>query len=76
VFENLDGVERRFNELEDALASGSLKAADMTRMTKERASLEELVSTFQAFKSLKRQLDEARELLSAESDADMRALAK
>jgi peptide chain release factor 1 len=76
MFENLDGVERRFNEIEDALASGALKAADMTRVSKERASLEELVTTYRSFKRLKADLEEAKALLAGESDAEMRALAK
>lgn len=75
MFENLDAVERRFNEMEDALASGTLKAPEMTRIGKERAAIEELVVTFRSFKQLKAQRDEAKQML-AEGDAELRALAK
>ena len=76
MFDNLDGVERRFNGLEDALASGTLKGAEMTRLTKERASLEELVVVFRQFKKLKLERDEAKALIAAERDSDMLAMAK
>ena len=76
MFDNLDGVERRFNDLEDALASGTLKGADMTRLTKERASIEELVTLYRVFKRLKQERDEAKALLVAEKDPEMLAMAK
>ena len=76
MFDNLDGVERRFNGLEDALASGTLKGAEMTRLTKERASLEELVIVFRQFKKLKLERDEAKALIAAERDSEMLAMAK
>ena len=43
MFDNLEGVVRRFNEIEDSLASGQLKPGDLTRLTKERAAIQELV---------------------------------
>jgi len=76
MFENLEGVERRFGEIEDSLASGALKAADLTRLTKERAALEELVAAFRLYKLQLQGRAEARELLQGESDAEMRALAR
>ena len=76
MFENLDGVERRFNDLEDALASGTLKGPEMTRLTKERASLEELVTVYRLFKQLKQEREDAKALILAERDPDMLAMAK
>jgi peptide chain release factor 1 len=75
MFSNLEGIEHRFNELEDSLASGSLSGVELTRKTKERASLEKLVAAFRGYKELKRRQAEAREMLG-ESDAELRALAR
>lgn len=75
MFSNLEALERRFLEIEDSLASGQLKATDLTRLTKERASLEEMVATYRVYKALQQTRDEARVMLG-ESDAEMRALAK
>ncbi len=75
MFDNLEGVVRRFYEIEDALASGELKSTDLTRMTKERASIEELVVTYQKYKALQQSRDEAKAMFE-EDDAEMRSLAK
>lgn len=61
--------------MEDSLASGTLKANDLTRITKERAAIEELVAAFRQYKLMQQQQSEAKTLL-AEGDAEMRALAK
>lgn len=74
-FDNLEGVERRFLEIEDALASGALKPAELTRYTKERSSLLDLVEAYRIYKELRRGRDDAKEMLG-ESDPELRALAK
>lgn len=75
MFENLESVERRFMELEDSLASGQLSSAEITRCTKERASIEEIVTTYREYRQVKANIVDARAMLE-ESDAEMRALAK
>lgn len=75
MFENLEGVVRRYNEIEDSLASGQLKPADLTKLTKERAAMQELVENYQQYRLLKKQREETKELL-ATGDSEMRALAK
>jgi peptide chain release factor 1 len=74
-FDNLEGVERRFLEIEDALASGALKPGDLTRYTKERSALLEIVEAYRVYKDLRRGRDEAKEMLG-ENDPELRALAK
>ena len=75
LFDNLESLERRFGEIEDSLASGTLKPTDLTRLTKERASIEDLVATYRVYRGLKQGREEAKAMLE-ESDAEMRALAK
>jgi peptide chain release factor 1 len=75
MFENFVGVERRFLEIEDALASGQVKSSDLTRLTKERASLEPLVEAYRRYVALVGDKEAAREMLSA-SDPDSRAFGK
>jgi peptide chain release factor 1 len=76
MFENLDGVERRFSSLEDSLSSGSLKGPELTRLTKERASLEPLITAYRQYKALLQEQGEAKAMMAAESDDDMVAMAK
>ena len=75
MFDKLEEVERRFVELEDSLASGQLASAELTRVTKERASIEELVQTYRHYRGLKQRKEDAQEMLQ-ESDPEMKALAK
>jgi peptide chain release factor 1 len=75
MFENLESVERRLNEIDDALASGQLKAVDMTRLTKERASIEAIVSTYRQYKKFQGDRKDARDMLDS-ADPEMRSLAK
>lgn len=75
MFDNLEGVERRFYELEDSLASGSFKGQEMTRLTKERSSLEQIVLTYRRYKGYRQGLDEAREMV-ASGEPELKALAK
>ena len=75
MFDNLEGVVRRFNEIEDSLASGQLKPGDLTRLTKERAAIQELVENYQQYRTLKKQREETKELLNG-GDSELRAMAK
>ncbi len=75
MFENLEGVERRFMEIEDSLASGQLKPVELTKLTKERAAMQDLVEGYRKYCKLKQSRDEAKELL-ATGDSEMRSLAK
>ncbi len=76
MFESLEAVERRYFEIEDSLASGTLKPQDLTRLTKERASIEEVVRSYRHYLNLQLSLVEAKTMLGSEKDAELRAMAK
>lgn len=75
MFENLESVERRFMELEDSLASGQLSSQEITRCTKERAAIEDVVEAYRDYRRVQTSIVDAKAMLE-ESDAEMRALAK
>jgi peptide chain release factor 1 len=75
MFEKLDGVERRFDELEDAMASGELAPGELTRVSKERAAIEDIVEAYRAYKTLLNDRKAAKDMLN-DSDPDMRVLGK
>lgn len=75
MFAKLENVERRFMSLEDSLASGQLKPQEMTRCTKERASIEDVVTTYREYRSVQEAIVESKTMLE-ENDAEIRALAK
>jgi len=75
MFDKLVRVEERFNELERALSQPGLNGQELTRLSKERAELEEVVEVFRQFKRVQGDKEAAREMLE-EKDADLRAMAK
>jgi peptide chain release factor 1 len=77
MLEKLEDVERRYVELEALLIDPDVLAnrKEFARLAKERASLEELVTTYRAWRRLSKEVDEHRQLLEAD-DPDLRDLAK
>lgn len=75
LLEKLAGVETRYDELNRLLAEGSEGGnyARVAEYAKERASLEEIVTRFNEYKDVLKQLEEARGLLGDEA---MRELAE
>ena len=75
MFDKLEIIERRFEELEAALSQDGLSSQEVTRISKERALVLEVVEGYRVYKALVQRRDEAKAMLE-ESDAEMRALAK
>lgn len=75
MFEKLETIERRFDEIEAALSQDGLDARELTKLSKERALVLDVVEGYRRYKSLVKQRDDAKAMLE-ESDAEMRALAK
>jgi peptide chain release factor 1 len=78
VFERLAGLEEEFDALEarlsDIYAAGDQGAA---RTAGQRhAELKPIIDTFRELRTTRSQLDEAREMLRTETDAEMREMAR
>ena len=77
MLDRLRDVEARYEELGRMLGDPAT-LADYQRLaplSKERASLEELVEVARAYRDCAQQLDEARAMQQEETDAELRALA-
>jgi peptide chain release factor 1 len=77
MLDKLDDVERRFEDLTARLSDPKL-ATDidaLTKVSKERARLEDVVRAYREFRQVRGALDDARRLL-ADDDADLRDLAR
>src|SRR5260221_5507726 len=75
MFEQIDDLEAELRKLEatlpDVYASGDRRAiADAGRRQKE---LQPVVDAYTAYRTTEHDLDEAREMLKGETDAEMRA---
>ncbi|MFW7377880.1 MAG: peptide chain release factor 1 [Oligoflexus sp.] len=76
MFDKLESIELRFSEIESQLSSGQLSSQELTRLSKERASVLDLVEAYRVYKQQKVDQETAKSMLQEESDPEMRAMAK
>lgn len=78
LLSRLDGIEARFEEVGTLITDPSV-IQDMkryVRLTKEYKDLEKLTAVTRHYRSLLGNIEEAREVLASESDAELRDIAK
>ncbi|MGQ9908011.1 MAG: peptide chain release factor 1 [Candidatus Flexifilum sp.] len=78
MFDKLAAIEARYDELEQLMADPAIMTdyARLAEISKERAGLTEIVETLRQYRRAQEQLEGARELIAAESDPELRALAE
>ena len=74
IARQLESVEGRFEELSIMITQPDViaDAQKFTRLMREHSDMEELASLAQRYRKCLEELDDAREMLEAEDDADMR----
>ena len=75
MFEKLEAVEKRYEELTKLIADPEVisKQSEWKKLMKEHASIEEIVLKFREYKKAKQAMEEAEELMQ---DPDMKELAE
>ena len=75
MFEKLEAVEKRYEELTKMIADPEIIAnqAEWQKLMKEHASIEEIVAKFREYKKVKKAMEDAEELMQ---DPDMKDLAE
>ena len=78
MFERLDQIEVRYEELTQALLSPEITndSAKYQKTAKAHSEVSEIVEKYREFKDLKRGIAESKAMLVDETDADMRAYAE
>ena len=78
MFERLDQIEARYEELTQALASPEIinDSAKYQKTAKAHSEISLVVERYREFKDLRRGIAESKALLADESDPDMRAYAE
>src|SRR5271156_2927117 len=78
MFERLDQIEIRYEELTQALLSPEITndSAKYQKTAKAHSELSQIVEKYREFKDLKRGIAESKAMLASESDADMLAYAE
>jgi peptide chain release factor 1 len=77
MFERLDQIEIRYDELTQTLLSPEITndSAKYQKTAKAHSELSEIVERYREYKDLKRGIAESKAMLADETDADMRAYA-
>lgn len=75
MFEKLEAVEKRYEELTNLIADPEVIAnqSEWQKLMKEHASIEDIVLKFREYKKVKKSMEEAEELMQ---DPDMKELAE
>lgn len=78
MFEKLDGMKKRFDELTGKISDPAVIADTSLwqKLVKERSSLEEVVNLYDAYLSNENSVAECREIIDDGSDKEMVSLAK
>jgi len=76
ILDRLEALEKRYEELNNIMASGSLTQDRWQSFSQEQASLEEQVLKFREYKRVAKELEEAQQLLNDSLDPEMAALVK
>lgn len=76
MFDRLEEVEARYVELERLLGDPGVTqdVAEYQRIAKQHADLTDIVAKYREYRSIKRQMDEAREM--SDTDPEMREMAE
>ena len=78
MFERLDQIESKYDELTQALATPEVisDSARYQKTAKAHSELAPVVEKYREYKDLKRGIAESKSIIAEESDADMRAYAQ
>jgi peptide chain release factor 1 len=78
MFERLDQIEARYEELTQALASPEIvtDSAKYQKTAKAHSDISEIVEKYREYKDLKRGIAESKAMLVVETDPEMRAYAE
>jgi peptide chain release factor 1 len=78
MLEKLAAVEARYNELVELMSSPEVigNHERLMKYGQEQSNLEPVVKTYRRYREVVAQLHDAREMLNAESDDDMKAMVK
>jgi peptide chain release factor 1 len=78
MFDRLDQIEAKYNELTDALASPDIvnDSSRYQKTAKAHSDISDLVMKYREYKDLKQGVDESRAMIAEESDLEMKAYAQ
>jgi peptide chain release factor 1 len=78
LIDRLDGITRRFREIEAEMARPEVASdhAQLTKLAREQRALRDTVQTYEAYRKARQELESARELQKNERDTEMQEYLK
>src|SRR5215467_2115823 len=78
MFEKLEEIEKKYEELTEQLVDPQLLAdqSKYTRAAKQHRDLDEIVAKFREYRDLERSIAETRDMLGTEDDPEMIEMAR
>lgn len=76
MFEKLESIELKFGEIDNQLSRADLSGKELTKLSKERAAIADIVEAYRSYKKLKQERDAAAEMIEDETDAELKAMAR
>ena len=78
MLDKLAGIETRYQELERLISDPDVIAdySKVVEYSKERSTLENIVSSYRTYRTQSQELEEAQEMLNEEDDPELRELAE
>lgn len=78
MFDRLQAVEDRYERLNELLSDPDIVSdtKKLTQYSKEQSDIQETVTVYREYKSIKEQIQDAKDLIEMEDDADMKEMAQ
>jgi peptide chain release factor 1 len=76
MFDRLELIEKRYQEIQDILSTGTVEVKLMTELLKESAGIAKTVEKYRLYKENSEELKDLKEMIELESDRDMIEMAQ
>ncbi len=78
MWDKLEQIDNRYQEIDRQMAEPEIVSdpKELQRLAQEKAAIDEVVTAYREYRATERSLEETREMLRAEQDEEMAALAK
>ncbi|MFA6800835.1 MAG: peptide chain release factor 1 [Acholeplasmataceae bacterium] len=76
MFDRLELIEKRYQEIQEILSTGTLEIKEMTKLLKESSAIQKIVESYRFYKEKNLELKDLKDMLAEESDHDMVEMAE
>ena len=71
MFDRLELIEKRYQEIQDLLSTGTVEVKEMTKLLKESSTIAKTVEAYRSYKEKAAELKDLKEMTELEEDQDL-----